>query len=141
MCRSQNCSAEQDQDFFTLHNFFFLPQPNKNLLQEKGKSCKDIIFFTSYPIFVTLHHHRTHLGQWQKIPPHSLINQILFNFVTMRTLTVWSNAEHTQSPSLSGLQSKALMGWVDSVTFCNRLRVPATPISCLSSSCFTLCVG
>lgn len=77
MCRSQNCSAEQDQDFFTLHNFFFLPQPNKNLLhvQEKGKSCKDIIFFTSYPIFVTLHHHRTHLGQWQIKYSSSFIDQ------------------------------------------------------------------
>lgn len=77
MCRSQNCSAEQDQDFFTLHNFFFLPQPNKNLLdvQEKGKSCKDVIFFTSYPIFVTLHHHRTHLGQWQIKYSSSFIDQ------------------------------------------------------------------
>ena len=50
----------------------------------------------------------TYLKMTQGLPCLKITDQILFNFVTMRTLIVWSNAEHTHSPSLSGLQSKAL---------------------------------
>lgn len=68
-------------------------------------------------------------------------DQILWSFVTISTLTIWSNEPQTQRPLLSGLQSKLEMGWVDKVTFCRRLTEPATPISTPSESFFDRWIG
>lgn len=67
--------------------------------------------------------------------------QILLSLVTISTLTVWSKAPQTQSPFLSGLQSRLEMGCVDRVTFCKRLTAPATPISDPSESFLERCAG
>jgi len=59
----------------------------------------------------------------------------------MRTRMVWSNAVHTQSPSLSTFQSKPEIGCEDIVTFCIRDNVPATPSFSPSLSRMLRCEG
>lgn len=68
-------------------------------------------------------------------------SQIRLSLVTMSTRTHWSKPAHTQSPCLSGLQSKLAMGWLDRVTFCKRLTDPATPTSTPSESFLLLWAG
>lgn len=81
------------------------------------------------------------LEQYEKSFLWDILYQTLFSFVTMSTLTVWSNELQTQSPLLSGLQSRLEIGCVDSVTFCKRLTEPATPISMFSESFLERCAG
>lgn len=76
---------------------------------------------------------------WFQSPKAS--DQILWSFVIISTLTIWSNELQMQRPLLSGLQSTLEMGWVDNVTFCRRLTEPATPISTPSESVFDRWTG
>lgn len=82
---------------------------------------------------------------WQQTSPTSSLKrshaQTRLSLVTMSTRTDWSKAEHTHRPCLSGLQSRLAIGWVDNVTFCNRLTVPATPMSTSSESFLLLWAG
>ena len=78
--------------------------------------------------------------QWMQCKVFNLMlwigkeNHKVLSFVVMITLIVWSKDVQTDSPILSGLQSKLLTGCVEMVTFCRRSTVPATPISTPSES-------
>lgn len=61
--------------------------------------------------------------------------------MTRITRSVWSKEVETARPSLSGLQSKLDIGWVERPTFWSSCKLPATPISCPFSSFATLFAG
>lgn len=74
-------------------------------------------------------------------PTNEIIDQNKFNLVVIKTLTVWSKAEHTERPILSKHQSKPVIGWLDSVQFCTKFSSPATPIGIPSPSLSCLLSG
>jgi hypothetical protein len=57
--------------------------------------------------------------------------------VQTTTRIVWSNEQDTAKPSLSELQLKLDIGWVERLTFWRSCRVPGTPMSIPCGSFWT----